>query len=664
LPVRVFLGVLLSLLAVRTASGQLWQRLGPPGGNVITLGTGSEGVVYLGTSDGHVFAKKVDSQPWELRGRIGTRTDAVVSRLVADPAKSRTLFASVWYQQLGVGGGVFRSEDDGRSWRLLGLPNEAVRALEFSTTKPQILIAGTLSGVFRSSDSGNTWERISPENDPELRNVDSLAIDPRDPNVLYVGTYHLPWKSTDGGKTWKSITAGLIDDSDIMSLRVDAANPERIFLSACSGIYRSENQGSLWTKLQGIPYAARRTHSIVQDLQDPQTLYAGTTQGLWVTRDAGESWDRTTPETLVINSVAVVPGTSNSQEHLFIGTESRGVLASRDGGKSFVEENDGFTHQVVQQLVADPLDTNHLAMTMKSDGIFLWQSSDSGGSWSPLPLPQRTDKKEAGFAPETVGTIYGSPWGWMVRLYNGKLWLLDERQPKWIEWKLRLPETPVSGSLPTKSAGATKKPGAIQPLSPAGEIVEFSRENAYVPTKAGLLRCDAKGNCERLKGFGRGGQYSALLVSTDGTEIRAVVDGKLANSGDGGASAAWRDLPVANDSVRWIASYGREADTRLFLGTLRGLLNSSDGGTTWKRVGHGLADGQVELFLHGHGFLAAALRQGGFYISRDDGQTWAREIQDAERSPFTGMVETSPGILTIGSQSEGVLRWGSQPEKE
>ena len=50
------------------------------------------------------------------------------------------------------------------------------------------LVAGTLEGVFRSRDSGLRWQRISPAGHEELRNFDSLAIDPRDPGIIYAGT--------------------------------------------------------------------------------------------------------------------------------------------------------------------------------------------------------------------------------------------------------------------------------------------------------------------------------------------------------------------------------------------------------------------------------------------------------------------------------------------
>ena len=270
-------GLLLSLTLCGRTHAQRWERLGPEGGAVVSLGASPAGEVYLGTADGHVFASRDGAKSWELRGRVGGRLDAVITRLVVDERAGKRLFAAVWYQEAGAGGGVFRSKDGARHWESAGLEGETVRALEIAPSQPDELVAGTRSGVFRSVDGGERWERISPPGDEELRNVDSLAIDPRDANVIYAGTYHLPWTTRDGGKTWKSVIAGIIDDSDVMSLRVDATNPDRVYMSACSGIYRSENQGAEWTKLQGIPYAARRSQVILQDPQRPKTLYAGTT---------------------------------------------------------------------------------------------------------------------------------------------------------------------------------------------------------------------------------------------------------------------------------------------------------------------------------------------------------------------------------------------------
>jgi len=104
-----------------------------------------------------------------------------------------------------------------------------------------MIVAGTLEGVHRSRHAGKSWERTPPEHHQELRNLDSLAVGPRDPRAIYAGTFHLPWENTHGGRTRRSIDDGMIDDSDVMSLPVDRATPRRVYAGACSGIYRSDN---------------------------------------------------------------------------------------------------------------------------------------------------------------------------------------------------------------------------------------------------------------------------------------------------------------------------------------------------------------------------------------------------------------------------------------
>ncbi len=655
---RFLQGLLIGLITTSTLQAQEWQRMGPPGGMVLSLGVGAAGTAYLGTADGHVFAKDSPGKPWELRGRIGTRTDAVVSRVVADRSRSGVLFASIWYLQPGAGGGVFRSDDGARTWKLLGLEEEAVRALEITSAPSPIILAGSRSGVFRSIDEGRTWDRITPVNDPELRNVDSLAVDPRDSNTIYTGTYHLPWKTTDGGKSWKPVTAGLIDDSDIMSLRVDATDPERVFLSACSGIYRSENQGDQWSKLQGIPYAARRTQAIVQDLQNPQTLYAGTTEGLWVTRDGGESWERTTPKDWVINAVAILPGSSKSAERVLLGTESRGVQESEDFGKTFAEYNEGFAHEVVRQLISDPADASHLLMLMERNGAVLWESHDAGETWKPATLNREEGNRTIHFTAETIEKLYGSPWGWVVRLSSGELWIQEYGTERWQEWRVRIPaiSTAKVGS-PRQTSRAAVATHALQVALPKGGEIVFSKHDGYLSTQEGLLRCPQAGNCVRLKAFGSSGSSGVLQVSSDGSVLQIVSGGRLATSSDGGQTAAWVDLPVRSNNLLWLKNLDSEGIHSIFLGTTEGLFSSQDAGANWKRREQGLPAGQVEQVVEGHGFMAASLREGGMYVSEDQGTTWTRDFQDPEKSRFTGMVETSPGTLTIGTQSEGVLRW-------
>lgn len=651
LRLRIALGLILALGWSGGACAQRWERLGPEGGTVISLGASSGGELYLGTADGHVFASKNEARSWELRGRVGSRLDAVVTRLVIDPRSGKRLFAAVWFQEAGAGGGVFRSEDEGRSWELAGLRGEAVRVLEIAPSRPEELVAGTRSGVFRSTDQGKSWARISPPGDQEIRNVDSLAIDPRDSRVIFVGTFHLPWLTRDGGKTWKAVTAGIIDDSDIMSLRVDAANPERVYMSACSGIYRSGNQGGQWTKLQGIPYAARRTQVIVQDPGKPETLYAGTTEGLWVTRDQGENWTRTTSSDWVVNSVVVLPESAGRPGRVVLGLEGQGIQVSDDAGMSFTEANRGFKHVIVKQLLADYNMTGHFLMIVERNSSEILESRDAGRSWARMSLKSQDSGKAPALKTEQVEEVYASPWGWLLRLGNGHLWRWEENKGAWKEWKLRLPMA-MAATGRTDQAG--KSSGVRRLL--AGQMIAFSQRLAVVSTKAGLVSCQESGICSQLKAYGRGAPVRAGWLSSSGREMGVIMDGKLGWSSDGGETAVWRDLPVAGEQALWLDITNSGSQISVYLGTGSGLFLSNDAGIHWQRAEGGLPTGQVERGLRSSRSWVLTERDGGIYVSRDGGSTWSRVDQDAERCRFTGLVDAGDGRFLVGSQSEGLLR--------
>jgi photosystem II stability/assembly factor-like uncharacterized protein len=651
LRLKILAVLLLALIGAGQICAQTWQRLGPEGGMVVSLATeGDE--VYLGTADGHVFASKDGTQFWQLRGRVGQRLDAVVTRIVADPRERNRLFASVWYQEAGAGGGVFESDDSGKNWKLLGLEKEAVRALEIAPSKPDELVAGTRSGVFLSSDSGKTWERISPEGDEEIKNLDSLAIDPRDPQVIYAGTYHLPWLTRDGGKNWKAVIAGIIDDSDIMSLRLDETNADRVYMSACSGIYRSENQGGQWIKLQGIPYAARRTQVIVQDPAVPKTLYAGTTEGLWVTRDGGESWSRTTAQDWVVNSIAVLVGKDGGPERVVLGTEGRGIEISDDVGVTFTEANHGFTHVIVRELHADTRDPAHLLMVVERNGTELLESHDGAQSWSSVPMTGVELGKPKTLNADEVQGVLASPWGWILRFANGQFWLWDEAKKSWKEWKLFLP---ASTRRHSKAAGGSKDRLELARQVKGSGVLMFSQDRAVVATKEGLLICQPSGICSALKAF-PSGQIRAAWTSPESSFIIVATDNKLGISSDGGKTAVWRDLPVASERVESLDVTQSADRMSIYLATDQGVYTSRKNGD-WQQITNGLPAGRVEQWRRSPGIWVVNERGGGLYLSQDDGGSWKRIDEDAERSRMTGFVATPDGGILAGSESEGLLHF-------
>ena len=135
--------ILLGLAVLAAASSvnaqtQTWRQVGPSGGTVISLSADPNNIskLYLGTSDGHVFASSDEGDHWQLLSRIGTGQDDVITHIIVDPRDGKRLYASTWALYSG-GGGVYRSDDGGRSWNIIGLAHETVRALAQSPTDPR-----------------------------------------------------------------------------------------------------------------------------------------------------------------------------------------------------------------------------------------------------------------------------------------------------------------------------------------------------------------------------------------------------------------------------------------------------------------------------------------------------------------------------------------------
>src|SRR6185312_12074290 len=190
-------------------------------------------------------------------------------------------------------------------------------------------------------------------------------------------------KTTDGGKTWKNIKDGIIDDSDVFSIIIDPVQPNQVYASACSGIYKSENKGEKFQKIQGIPSTARRTRVLMQDPQHLNIVFAGTTEGLFRSGDSGKTWLRTTGPEVIVNDVYVDPTNTN---RVLLATDRGGVLASNDGGNSFLPSNGGFSSRQVVAYVQDIEHAATIYVGVVNDkswgGVFV--SHNGGLTWNQI----------------------------------------------------------------------------------------------------------------------------------------------------------------------------------------------------------------------------------------------------------------------------------------
>src|SRR6476646_10510067 len=366
------------------AAEQPWQPLGPDGGTVRSLAIDPKDPdrIFLGTSAGNLYLSTDKGATRSRFARPGNSAEMVLDHIVIDPTDSRNIFAAAWNAQLpNSDGDLYRSHDAGKTWEIVAdLHGKSLRALSMAASDPKILVVGALDGIYASRNGGHDFERISPANHAEIKNVESIAIDPVNPDVIYAGTWHLPWKTEDGGKTWHSIKKGVIDDSDVFSIVIDPSQPANLFISACSGIYRSESAGEMFRKIQGIPYSARRTRMLQMDPTDLFLVDAGTTEGLWKTTDAGVTWKRMTGSNIVINDVLIDP---RRPARVLLATDRSGVLASDDGGATFTASNRGFTHRQAAALLVDRRDSAVLYAGVRNDNDFggVFVSRDAGQTW-------------------------------------------------------------------------------------------------------------------------------------------------------------------------------------------------------------------------------------------------------------------------------------------
>lgn len=576
---------------------QKLTSMGPLGGDVRALVADPvrPNVLYLGTADGYIYGSQDAGERWQPLGRV---VDGVITAVVVSTDVSGVLFSSVWTaEKNGEGGGVFLSRDGGKTWQTAGLAGHAVRALVQAPSDRTILIAGALDGVFRSSDSGRTWELITPLGDLELRNFDSLAIDPQDPEIIYAGTFHLPWKTIDGGKNWKPIHSGMIDDSDVLNMQVDSSSPQRIFASACSGIYRSEDAGANWRKIEGIPYSARRTLVIKQDPSNSAIFFAGTTEGLWKTTDGGARWQRLSPKDWVINSILVEPtapssfgddrvATSITRTRLLIGTEDRGVVGSDDGGNHFLAFNEGFHHRQIVSLAADAGRPGAVAMVLANSPDQIVQTEDGGLTWSSI---------DAGLNGSVVTRIFSSPMGWYAALVPGGLARFDPQTGKWSE------NTDAFHLVVNDIAFAETGWFAA---SPAGLFVtrDYGATWNALPFSSGNLAVDS------------------VRVSPDGQKLRIISSNAMVFSDDAGKSWTWHDLPLdSGGAIRLEFA----ANGTLLAAARNALYVSRDDGATWQKLQNGLPAARPDDLLIRTDEWLVSMHGRGLFLSQDQGASWA-----------------------------------------
>ncbi|HEY2498095.1 MAG TPA: YCF48-related protein [Candidatus Angelobacter sp.] len=603
--------VLLSVLLLSAAlmAEQSWQPLGPDGGTVRSLAVDPRNPdrIFLGTSAGNLYLSTDKGASWSRFARPGNSAEMVLDHIVIDPADSRNIFVAAWNaQQPNSDGDLFRSKDGGKTWEIAAdLHGKSLRALSIAATDSKILVVGALDGIYRSRDGGSAWERISPENHAEIKNVESIAIDPANPDVIYAGTWHLPWKTEDGGKTWHNIKKGVIDDSDVFSIVIDKSQPANLFISACSGIYRSESAGELFRKIQGIPYSARRTRMLQMDPTDHNIVYAGTTEGLWKTTDAGATWKHMTGSNIIVNDVLVDP---RRPLRVLLATDRSGVLASDDGGVTFTPTNRGFVHRQTAALLVDRSDSAVFYAGVLNDkefgGVFI--SHDAGQTWK-----QNSDGLEG----RDVFVLRQSLDNSLIAGTDHGIFVLPPNASNWAP--RNIPSFSKTAVAPKKKVSASAT--APNELAPRVSVLEVARKKWFAAIPTGLAVSLDSGETwhqESLPSVG-----VPVSISIAGKVVAIAGRNAVAVSVSEGES--W--LPSKPlDPDFGINAVGVDNTGDIWLAARAGLFRSTDAGDSWKKISSlRLANIlSVQFDQENHRILVTSGSSTNVFESGDNGRTW------------------------------------------
>lgn len=199
------------------------------------------GTLYAGSFNRGLFRSDDDGDTWQP-----------VNNGLTDLATRDLAFGDDDMYVLLGGNGPFRSTDGGETWTPpgTGLPDffpsyASVAVFDGSA------FAGTASnhqvfGVWRSDDDGATWRAVGDISTPHA----VYGLFGRDGN-LFAGTNNGVYRSQDKGETWTKLENGIPGNSYVRRFIAEGTD---LFALADDGIYRSQDKGESWSRhTDGFP---------------------------------------------------------------------------------------------------------------------------------------------------------------------------------------------------------------------------------------------------------------------------------------------------------------------------------------------------------------------------------------------------------------------------
>ena len=649
-----------------------WRNVGPGGGGWIQslcLSRWDRDLVYCGCDVGGFYVSTDGGRHWAVRN--AGLDDYYVEAIAEHPVRRDTLF-------LGTRGGVYRTHDQGHTWKLCGkgFPKACpwaysvqISKIVFAPDNPDTVYAavgqprenkGGQGQIYVSRDCGETWAQLVPAGAlPAKANVFDLSVNAVDPRRLLVATDVGLFLSKDGGATWAPSNTGLPDHLRTRQLAQSPSNPTVVYVTLRqkagdrpwrAGVYRSDDGGETWSArvagLQQRPgdpgtsdMLSDWTDKIVVHPANPDVVYTGGATwwnpGMYRSVDGGRRWTHSSPRREGAPgwidfwgpSVTCLSVSPAAPDTLVFGTSGM-VYLSSDGARTWNDRyseprtdgkiaGTGLEVTCLHSVTADPTRKGRFYLGYYDIGLLV--TDDAGASFT------RAMKGIPGKYSNSCFSIVQAPddpahlWGGFGSWGGGGIGIVAESTDGGSTW------------TPCTAEGS----GWVE--APARKLLCFGRKGAYR-----LLYTSKKGLVSSADG-GRTWQVDPAWIfgalARDGDVLYAAKSG-----GEKGFSSIWRSLDqgrtwtrvtpegLAVGGVQQIAAQGPRV---LFTARQNGSSEKSggawlsmDGGATFRRVVDDyfcqaalIADGSLYVSLVDHPYHDRA-GGGGIRVSDDDGATW------------------------------------------
>jgi photosystem II stability/assembly factor-like uncharacterized protein len=669
-------------------NGMRWRQVGPfRAGRVSAVAgiPGNAAVYYMGTPGGGVWKTVNGGMVWSpISDDVHV---ASIGALAVAPSDPKIVYmgtgdVSNVGGSVNYGNGVYKSEDEGKTWKHIGLEGtEKIGALWIDPHNPDVVIVAALGqtyarseqrGLFKTSDGGKSWRKVLYKDD--TTGAVDVAFDPTNPQtgVATLWTHYTQpgdtrpqidangggsiWKTIDGGETWKPVGESGLPTERMGRIGVAVApGGARVYAIIAArrqaGLYRSDDGGTSWQKItsdpriQGSGYFSK----VFLDPHNPDVVYIAQTS-LYRSTDGGKTFIayKGAPGGDDNHGLWIDP--TNSDRMIL--ASDQGATISMDGGKSWSSWYNQPTGQIYH-LSTDNRFPYWIYGTQQDSGSVATLSRGDYGKitfmdWDPI------GGYEFGYIvpdPTNPNIVFaGGPGRGLVRIDRQNRQVVTVSPNVSRDGDYRMPVNPplafsphnphalYMGSqflLETTDSGATWKRVSPDLTKRPGSAAEQAKPESQQPADANAKKPKTKEEEATVRPPDRSAINTfAISPVKSGIIWAGTTNGIVQLTKDGGAS--WLEVSPPGlsehaqismlEASHFDASTAYAAVDVYEMNDFRPhVFRTHDLGATWKEIDDGMNDGDLVRVVREDpirkGLLYAGTENGAF-VSFDEGDHW------------------------------------------